>query len=251
MLITTKTPERWQDLQTKVGEILERCGFITEIEKNTKTVRGNVEIDVYAEEVIKGRKYSIICECKFWKSNIPQQIIHGFRTVVADLGSNIGYIITTSNFQSGAIKASELTNIELLSWEDFQDKFFESWFHEYFSSRIAKELDPLLTYTEPLLPKWFYDMSEEDQDGYYELKEKYDHFGWFIMSLTPYSKIKTKEDIPTLPIKDRIRLEEKSEFPDVILKETGYEELLEQCIEFGNNAINEFREYQDKYVTSD
>ncbi|MCB9333861.1 MAG: restriction endonuclease [Lewinellaceae bacterium] len=70
-------------------------------------------MDVYAEETIKGRKYSIICECKHWKSNIPQSVIHGFRTVTADLGCNIGYIITTSDFQLGATKAAELTNVEL------------------------------------------------------------------------------------------------------------------------------------------
>ncbi|WP_369857685.1 hypothetical protein [Candidatus Thalassolituus haligoni] len=45
----------------------EQCGFNVELEKKIETVRGDVELDVYAEEVIKGRKYSIAVECKNWR----------------------------------------------------------------------------------------------------------------------------------------------------------------------------------------
>lgn len=72
-MITNKEPDSWKDLQTKVAEILGDCGFSVEIEKNVTTARGQVELDVYAEEEIKGRKYTIICECKYWKSAIPQK----------------------------------------------------------------------------------------------------------------------------------------------------------------------------------
>src|SRR5687768_3242495 len=121
-MITTEQPSDWKDLQNKVGEILHQCGFSVEVEKTIQTVRGQIELDVYAEENIKGRRYSIICECKFWKSNIPQNVIHGFRTVINDLGCNAGYIITTSDFQSGSTNATEFTNVELLTWENFQLK---------------------------------------------------------------------------------------------------------------------------------
>jgi|SRR5665648_7661 len=249
MTITNKLPNDWKDLQNKVSEILERCGFSVEIEKTTETARSKVELDVYAEETIKGRKYSIVCECKYWKSNIPQNVIHGFRTVVNDLGCNIGYVITTSDFQSGAVNTSEYTNIELLTWESFQELFFESWYEAYFSPQIANRLDPILTYSEPILPKWFEKMTQDDKDSYFMLKDKYDVFGWIIMMFTPYARMLTKSTIPSLPIFDRIKenKEVTDRIPIEILNETGYEEFLEKCCEFGDKAISEFRQFRDKY----
>lgn len=254
MTLTTKQPEDWKDLQNKVSDILEQCGFKVETERTTETARGKVELDVYAEETIKGRKYSIVCECKYWKSNIPQNVIHGFRTVVNDLGCNIGYVITTSDFQSGSVNTSEYTNVELLTWESFQSHFFESWYESYFSPQLAKRLDPILTYTEPILPKWFDKMSSVDKDAYFALKDKYDLFGWIIMSFTPYARMVTKDLIPTLPLFDRVKENKEvvERIPIEILKETGYKEFLEKCYEFGDFAISEFRQYRDKYnQTSD
>lgn len=249
MILTTKQPQDWKDLQNKVSEILSQCGFNVETEKKAITARGKVELDVYAEEQIKGRKYSIICECKYWKSKIPQNVIHGFRTVVNDLGCNIGYVISKSGFQSGSIKTTEYTNIELLTWESFQSIFFESWFESYFSPQIAKRLDPILIYSEPILPKWFDSMTEEDKELYFALKDKYDVFGWLIMSFTPYAKIGTNYTIPTLPILDKVKDNNQvtDRIPIEILKETGYREFQEKCYEYGDIAISEYRHLRDKY----
>ena len=236
-------------MQNKVSDILEQCGFKVETERITETARGKVELDVYAEETIKGRKYSIVCECKYWKSNIPQNVIHGFRTIVNDLGCNIGYVITTSNFQSGSVNTSEYTNVELLTWESFLALFFESWYELYFSPQIAERLDPILTYSEPILPKWFEKMNKVDKDAYFTLKDKYDLFGWIIMSFTPYGRMFSKDTIPTLPLSDRVKENKEvlKRIPTEILKETGYLEFLEKYYEFGDVAISEFRQFRDKY----
>src|ERR1051325_9219793 len=120
-LLTACTPATWQELQTDVAAILKECGFSVEIEKTVKSVRGSVEIDVYGEEDINGRKHKIACECKHWKASVPQTVIHAFRTVIADIGANVGYLISSGGFQSGSLTAAELTNLELLTWEQFQD----------------------------------------------------------------------------------------------------------------------------------
>ncbi len=249
-MITLLEPESWKDLQVKVAEILSECGFVTTVEKTVTTARGKVELDVYAEEEIKGRKYSIICECKYWKSDIPQTVVHGFRTVVNDLGSNVGYIITTSDYQKGAIQTAEFTNVKLLTWEEFQEMFFESWFEEFFIVKMTNELDPLMTYTEPILPRWFNNMSSEDKAKYYSLKEDYDAMGYIIMVLfSTYSRTLVKRDIPKLPlielVKDPSEIEKK--IPADILNERGYKEFLTKTIEFGTIAIAKFRELRDKY----
>lgn len=123
-MITSTEPDSWHDLQNQVALVLEECGFDVEVEKKIGTVRGEVELDVYAEEITKGRKYSIAVECKIWSNSIPQHVVHSFRTVVADLGVNAGYIVAKTGFQSGAFSAADLTNIQLLTWPDFQAQFF-------------------------------------------------------------------------------------------------------------------------------
>jgi hypothetical protein len=55
-MITSTTPSSWQDLQQQSAQILAECGFAVEVEKKVKLVRGQAEIDVYAEETLKGRK---------------------------------------------------------------------------------------------------------------------------------------------------------------------------------------------------
>ncbi|NRS90815.1 hypothetical protein HNQ02_003762 [Flavobacterium sp. 7E] len=249
MILTNKQPTDWKDLQNKVSEILEQCGFKVETEKVTETARGKVELDVYAEEIVKGRKYSIVCECKYWKSNIPQNVIHGFRTVVNDLGCNIGYVITTSDYQSGSIITSEYSNVELLTWESFKDLFFESWYESYFSPEITKRLDPIITYSEHILPGWFEIMSEHDKKAYFALKDKYDIFGHIMMNFTTYVNLLHKVKIPLLPLTEKFKDNKQviQRIPNDILIETGYKEFLEKCCEFGEVAISEFRYLRDIY----
>ena len=249
MILTTEQPQDWKDLQNKVANILRQCGFKVETEKTAETARGKIELDVYAEEVIKGRKYSIACECKNWKSNIPQNVIHGFRTAINDLGCNIGYVITTSDFQSGSVNTAKYTNIELLTWDNFLTTFFESWYESYFSPQITERLNPILTFCEPILPNWFIKMSDEDKKAYLVLKDKYDVFSLIIMSFTRYARIATKYTMPTLPIFDRVKDSKQimDRVPIEILKETGYKEFLEKCSKFGDIAISEFRYFRAKY----
>lgn len=70
-MILKTIPSTWQDLQKSVAKILSESGFIVKINKKIKTARGSVEIDVYAEEQINNRTNILLCECKFWNTNIP------------------------------------------------------------------------------------------------------------------------------------------------------------------------------------
>lgn len=247
-MITERAPETWQDLQTDVASILRECGLTVEVEKTVATVRGEVEIDVYAEEMIKGRKHTILCECKHWKSRVPQNVIHGFRTVIADIGANIGYLISMNGFQSGSFSAAELTNVELVTWEQFQDQFEETWYDEYFSPQIAEQLDPILTYAEPFVPQWFIDLPENEKENYLALKKKYDYFGWMIMSFTPYARMGRSEPRPKLPIIERIggQQEMLETIPREILEAKGYREFFDLCLEYGLAAIQQFRDIRDR-----
>lgn len=92
-MLTTHIPADWRDLQTAVASILAQSGFSVQIEKVIQTVRGRAEIDVFGQEAVEGRTYTVLCECKNWAARVPQNVIHGFRTVIGDAGANLGYII--------------------------------------------------------------------------------------------------------------------------------------------------------------
>jgi restriction system protein len=248
-MITGNEPESWQALQREVGRILSECGFVVEIEKIAECARGKVELDVYAAENVRGRKYVIACECKYWGTRIPQAVVHGFRTVVQETGANVGYIISMQGFQSGAVVASDFTNLKLVTWQEFQDIFQESWLEEYFTKQIDEKLDPLLTYTEPLLPAWFDRMTEEDKKAYFALKEKYDLFGMLMQSLSSYGRIARKKALPMLPLRALFEAAPILDtIPNHILDETAYRELLDSSVAYGEVATSEFRGLRDKYV---
>jgi restriction system protein len=72
------TPSDWKELQKFTATILSECGFDAEIEKEIETVRGKVEVDVYAERKAAFESKTI-CECKYWQSPVPQTVVHAFR----------------------------------------------------------------------------------------------------------------------------------------------------------------------------
>lgn len=247
-MITVNTPNDWRSLQSDVGEILSQCGFKVDIEKKIKTVRGTVELDVYAEEIIKGRKYKIACECKFWKSKIPQTVIHGFRTVLNDLGCHKGYIISLEGYQAGSYDSADFTNIELLTWEQFQNEFLDSWMENFLSPELTENLDPLLGYTEPLVEKWMCEVPDNEIEKIKYLRNKYLYFALLAMSFTTYSTYFRKNGFPTLPISDNENFSEelKSKLPETIKNVVGYKEFFENAMAYGTQAIAEFDEIRKR-----
>jgi restriction system protein len=247
-MITCSVPEDWKALQNEVGKILEQCGFSVEVEKKVDTARGEAKLDVYAEEVVKGRKYSIVCECKHWKSSIPQSIIHSFRSILNDTGANVGYIIALKGFQCGAFKAANYTNLDLVTWEEFQKAFCDSWLEQYLSPVITEELDPILGYTEPLVQKWMCEVPDHEVPIIKSLREKYFAFGVLIMAFTTYSSFLRAKGFPKLPLSENWpQLSEPGhDIPKEILEATGYREFLHESLKFGKQGIREFKEVRDR-----
>lgn len=148
-IIDHVAPNLWKDLQNKTRNILKICGFETEIEKKIKLVRGNKVVDVYAIDKNQSPPITYLCECKYWKKKVPQEVVHSFRTVVNDYGANFGLIISSMGFQKGAILASFKTNVKLLDWYEFQEIFFDRWMNS-FTKRIMDKQYPIIYYTEPM-----------------------------------------------------------------------------------------------------
>jgi hypothetical protein len=120
-------PKDWKELQALVALLFSGMGCTAEVEKSVPAARGAVELDVFATDSASGHKITYVCECKLWSKPVSQHVVHSFRTVVADIGADIGIIISANGFQRGAVAAAELTNIRLLTWEGFQQTFENRW----------------------------------------------------------------------------------------------------------------------------
>ncbi len=245
-MITIRTPTDWRDLQEQTARILGECGFDVEVEKVVDLVRGKVEVDVFAEEDVDGRRSRILCECKHWQARVPQEVIHAFRTVVADSGANVGYLISSAGFQAGAFSAAELTNLRLVTWEEFQAEFEKTWIQKFLVREVVARIDPLFTYTEPLLPRGFEALDGEAQAQYLALKERYDDFGFLMMLFTPWHL--EWSPVPELPLRVRASaaLQESEVIPADVLDALAYRELLDVALPYGEKAVAEFRHVMKK-----
>jgi len=196
-MIFIDAPSDWKDLEKRVCQILSECGCRTERGKHLSLRRGGVDIDVYAEDLTREPHLVIVCECKHWKARVPKSTIHSFRTVVGETGAHVGFIVSSVGFQSGAIEAVKNTNIELVTWQQFQKRFYDRWF-----DAMQAKLEPLATgvseysdYFHPRTTSVLHAIPERVN----ELKALWEHFSaytQFKLSLFIKRRIKFPLSIP-------------------------------------------------------
>src|ERR1022692_4009773 len=148
-LITSKMPEQWGELEDLVTAILNEAGLHARRAVAITLPRGSVNADVLAEETHDGILNRILCECKNWRQNVPREVVHAFRTVVQEAGANRGYVISRVGFQRGAIEAAHSTNVELVTFAEFQNIYFPKWYNKRLWD-IENEIGDFNVYYEPL-----------------------------------------------------------------------------------------------------
>ena len=149
MLIEREPGTDWRDLQKRVAAILEESGFVVEVARPLKTARGNVEIDVHAIDPNTTPPAIYLCECKRWTSNVPKAEVQTFRTIMADSGAHFGLFISACGFQKGAYNVVQHTNIQLLTWAQFQELILERWCRTYWVPTLRTRGDRMAGYVEP------------------------------------------------------------------------------------------------------
>lgn len=75
---------------------------------------GNYQIDGYIEFSVMGVKYKTLVECKHYKSSITREEVQILYGKIQSLGAQKGILISTSNFQSGAIQYASIHGIALI-----------------------------------------------------------------------------------------------------------------------------------------
>jgi len=240
-MITARQPEHWRELQQEVAQVLAQCQIDVEIEKTVRLARGSAEIDVYAVETVRGRTVTIFCECKNWRASVPQHVVHSFRSIVADGGANVGYLITSSAFQRGAFTAAELTSLRLVTWQEFQAEFEQTWVTRYLRPKVTERLDPLFTYVEPILPRSFDSLSRPRKRAYLAVRDRHLELGALAMLFTTAAE-QLSLGLPELPLRERFRDGSiESTLPPEILDAVAYRDLLDVLLPCGESAIGELR----------
>lgn len=93
-LITQCEPPTWEALEEAVRQILAECGMDAVRQAPVALPRGGeAAVDVMATEIVNGIKTTTLCECKNWKTNVTQDVVFSFRTVMAEAGAHRGYVM--------------------------------------------------------------------------------------------------------------------------------------------------------------
>jgi hypothetical protein len=145
MKVFDNEPTDWRELQNFVAQLFAELGCDIRVGEHVQLVRGEKEIDVIVRDPSTVPASIYLCECKFWSTRIPQEVVHAFRTVVADFGAHRGFIISRVGFQSGAEKAVANTNIDLVTFDTLQSLFSDRW-RVAMGKRYRADADRLFPY---------------------------------------------------------------------------------------------------------
>ena len=80
-----------------------------------KGLDGNYQIDVTVEFSVMGVKMLVLVECKHYKAPVERKQIQILHDKIDSIGAHKGVFVTTSSYQSGAIKYAKTHGIALLA----------------------------------------------------------------------------------------------------------------------------------------
>jgi restriction system protein len=246
-MIENIPPSDWRDLQERVALILRESGFTVEIERVLPLARGSASVDVLAHDSESVPPVLIVCECKHWRNPVHQGVVHAFRTIVVDSGANLGIIISSAGFQSGAISSAAFSNVQLKTWEGFQELLEDRWYLKYMVPVLRAELDPLIEYTEPVNSRIFRkadSLPVGKRETFNLLRSRHLHLGCGLLPLLyPFPTLTDRPVRPTLPLRTSLGRTLGDDFPPLpedILDATALRQLLAATSEHSRAAIAEF-----------
>src|SRR5262249_47525610 len=114
-------PMSWQDMQEQTAEFFRSLGCDAQVEAKVSGARGPHKIDVWVRFKKFGLETKWVVECKYWNSAIPKEKVLTLKSIVEDVGADRGVLISSANFQAGAIRAAEKTNITLTNLEELKE----------------------------------------------------------------------------------------------------------------------------------
>lgn len=110
---------------------------------------GDYQIDIYATFMAMGVEFKVICECKQYKESVKRDEVIILTNKIKSLGAHKGILLSTSNFQSGAVKYAKEHGIALIQVCDRGCEFIAHSSGEI----VYDENDPFM-YAERILPPY-------------------------------------------------------------------------------------------------
>lgn len=105
----------WREYQEEAAEFFRGLGMTAETDVTLQGVRTTHDIDVVVRTDYAGFNIVWIIECKHWETPVNKLHVLGLREIVSDLGADRGILLAEAGFQSGALEAAHLTNVQLTS----------------------------------------------------------------------------------------------------------------------------------------
>ena len=116
----------WKKYQEDTAKFFRSIGLKALTDVTIKGVRTEHDIDVLVTSQHLGFDIKWIIECKLWKKPVNKLHVLGLREIVSDIGADRGILLSESGFQSGAIEAANLTNVQLSSLVNLQGNSINS-----------------------------------------------------------------------------------------------------------------------------
>jgi len=116
----------WTKYQEEAASYFRSLGLDASTDVTVKGVRTNHDVDVLVRSHHVGFDITWIVECKHWKTAVSKLHVLALREIVADVGADRGILLSESGFQSGAVEAANLTNVQVTSIGEMREIAGES-----------------------------------------------------------------------------------------------------------------------------
>jgi restriction system protein len=107
--------DSWQEYQEEAAVFFRSLGLDASTNVPVKGARTSHAVDVLVKSTHVGFQVTWIVECKHWKTPVSKLHVLALREIVADVGADRGILLCETGFQSGAIEAAQLTNVQMTS----------------------------------------------------------------------------------------------------------------------------------------
>jgi hypothetical protein len=118
--------KEWNKYQEEAASYFRALGLDASTDVTVKGVRTSHDVDVLVRSHHAGFDITWIVECKCWKTAVSKLHVLALREIVADIGADRGILLSESGFQSGAIEAANLTNVQVTSIAEMAETAGES-----------------------------------------------------------------------------------------------------------------------------
>lgn len=111
----------WRRYQEETAEFFRHLRCEADVEAKVPGARAEHKIDVWVRFKKFGLETKWVIECKHWNSGVTKEKVLVLRSVVEDVGADRGILISVAGYQSGAVRASEKTNITLTDLDGLKE----------------------------------------------------------------------------------------------------------------------------------